>query len=145
MAELAGSVVGLTGGVEPGRTGRREPVVVTAGRRGQEIGQLLIERVVSGAASRGHEYLAVRRPAARNISTIREFHDAGFGRGPGFRLRHDARCQLVAADKRSWMRLHRMDVLRVSSCIVPLRGPASILGGMDLMSAGCNNRVLYAS
>ena len=83
VAELAGSVEGLTGGVEPGRTGRREPVVVTAGRRGQEIGQLLIERVVSGAASRGHEYLAVRRPAARNISTIREFHDAGFRTRPG--------------------------------------------------------------
>src|SRR6516165_6011787 len=65
------------------RTGQAEPVVVTAGRRGQEIGQLLIERVVSGAASRGHEYLAVRRPAARNISTIREFHDAGFRTRPG--------------------------------------------------------------
>ena len=95
MPELAGSVVGLTGGVEPGRTGRREPVVVTAGRRGQEIGQLLIERAVSGAASRGYEYLAIRRPAARNISTIREFYDAGFRTRPGFRLRHDAQRQLV--------------------------------------------------
>ena len=73
------------------RTGQAELVVVTAGRRGQEIGQLLIERVVSGAASRGYEYLAARRPAARNISTIREFYDAGFRTRPGFRLRHDAR------------------------------------------------------
>ena len=75
-------------------------VVVTAGRRGQEIGRLLIERAVSGAALRGYEYLAVRRPAARNISTIREFYDAGFRTRPGFRLRHDARLQLVAADRR---------------------------------------------
>jgi len=66
------------------RTGQAELVGVTAGRRGQEIGQLLIERVVSGAASRGYEYLAVRRSAARNISTIREFYDAGFRTRPGF-------------------------------------------------------------
>jgi len=59
-------------------------VVVTAGRRGQEIGRLLIERAVSGAALRGYEYLAVRRPAARNISTIREFYEAGFRTRPGF-------------------------------------------------------------
>jgi hypothetical protein len=65
------------------RTGQAE-LVVTAGRRGQEIRRLLIGRVVSGAASRGYEYLAVRRPAARNISTIREFHDAGFRTRPGF-------------------------------------------------------------
>jgi len=104
-----------------GRTGQAELAAVTAGRRGHEIGQLLIERPVSGTASRG--YLAVRRPAARNISTIREFHHAGFRTRPGFRLRHDARRQPAAAGRRSWTRLHRMDVLRVSSCVVPLRGP----------------------
>src|SRR6516162_7311444 len=64
------------------RTGQAKLVVVTAGRRGQEIGQLLIERAVSGAASRGYEYLAVRRPAARNISTIRESYDADFRTRP---------------------------------------------------------------
>jgi hypothetical protein len=66
------------------RTNEQAEPVVTAGRRGQEIGQLLIERVVSGAASHGYEYLAVRRSAARNISTIREFYDAGFRTRPGF-------------------------------------------------------------
>jgi hypothetical protein len=101
-----------------------EPAVVAAGRRGQEIGQLLIGRVVSEAASRSYEYLAIRRPAARNISTIREFYDAGFRTRPGFRLRHDAQRQLVAADRRSWMRLHRaeLDVLRVSSCVSHCEG-----------------------
>ena len=92
------------------RTGQAELVAVTSGRRGQETGQLLIERVVSGAASRGYEYLAVRRPAARNISTIREFYDAGFRTRPGFRLRHDARRQLVGAGRHSWMRLHRAEI-----------------------------------
>ena len=42
----------------------------------------------------------LRRPAARNISTIREFYDAGFRTRPGFRLRHDAQRQLVVADRR---------------------------------------------
>ena len=92
------------------RTGQAEPVVVTAGRRGQEIGQLLIERAVSEAASRGHEYLAVRRPAARNISTIPEFYDAGSRTRPGFRLRHDAQRQLPAAGRHSWMRLHHAEI-----------------------------------
>jgi hypothetical protein len=105
------------------RTGQAEPGAVTAGRRDQEIGQPLIERAVSEAASRGYEYLAIRRPAARNISTIREFYDAGSRTRPGFRLRHDAQRQLPAAGRHSWMRLHRMDVLRVSNCVVPLRGP----------------------
>ena len=46
-----------TGGLGQGtdgrvRTGQAEPVVVTAGRRGQETGQLLIERAVPEAASR---------------------------------------------------------------------------------------------
>ena len=123
------------------RTGQAEPGAVTAGRRDQEIGQPLIERAVSEAASRGYEYLAIR-PAARSISTIREFYDAGFRTRPGFRLRHDARRQLVAAGRRSWMRLHRMDVLRVSSCVVPLRGPASILGAMEHFSEGCHARAL---
>jgi len=85
---LGGGTAGFGRGTDGRvRTGQAELVVVTAGRRGQEIGQLLIERVVSEAASRGHEDLAIRRPAARNISTIREFYDAGFRTRPGFRLR----------------------------------------------------------
>ena len=124
---------GTDGRVQTRTNGQAEPVV-TAGRRGQEIGQLLIGRVVPEAASRGYEYLAIRQPAARNTSTIRECYDAGFRTRPGFRLRHDAQRHLVAAGRRSWMGLHRaeLDVLRVSSCVVSLRGSAPILG--DLIS-----------
>ena len=99
---------GTDGRVQTRTNGQAEPVV-TAGRRGQEIGQLLIGRVVPEAASRGYKYLAIRQPAARNISTIRECYDAGFRTRPGFRLRHDAQRQLVAAGRRSWMRLHRAE------------------------------------
>ena len=99
---------GTDGRVQTKTNGQAEPVV-TAGRRGQEIGQLLIGRVVPEAASRGYEYRAIRQPAARNISTIRECYDAGFRTRPGFRLQHDAQRQLVAAGRRSWMRLHRAE------------------------------------
>lgn len=106
-AELAGSVAGLTGVFKPGRTSRRNRSSLPAGAVG-EIGQLLIGRVVPEAA-RGYEYLAIRQPAARNISTIRECHDAGFRTRPGFRLRHEAQRQLVEAGRRSWMRPHRAE------------------------------------
>jgi hypothetical protein len=86
---------GTDGRVRTGTNGQAEPVVVTAGRRGQEIGQPLMERVVSEAVSPGYEYLAIRRPAARNISTIGEFYDAGFRTRPRIRPRHDAQRQLA--------------------------------------------------
>jgi hypothetical protein len=49
VAELAGFGRGTDGRVRT-RTNRQAEPVVTAGRRGQEIGQLLIGRVVSEAA-----------------------------------------------------------------------------------------------
>jgi hypothetical protein len=99
---------GTDGRVRTGTNEQPEPVV-TAGRRGQENGQLVIGRVVPEAASRGYEYLAIRQPAARNIGTIRECYGAGFRTRPGFRLRYDAQRQPVAAGGRSWMRLHRAE------------------------------------
>jgi GNAT superfamily N-acetyltransferase len=77
VADLDGRVVGLTGLFDHGTSGEVEPVVVTGGLRGRGVGRLLIERVVTEAAARGHEYLAIR-PVARNASAIRRFHEAGF-------------------------------------------------------------------
>ena len=135
VAELAGSVVGLTGVFKPGRTSRRNRSSLPAGAVRKSANSSSEESFRKPA--RGYEYLAIRQPAARNISTIRECYDAGFRTRPGFRLRHDAQRQLVEAGRRSWMRLHRaeLDVLRVSSCVAPLRGPASILGRRMWISA----------
>jgi hypothetical protein len=129
VAELAGSVVGLTGVFKPGRTSRLNPVV-NAGRRSGNRPTPHRKSRSGLTPARGYEYLGIRQPAARNISTIRECYDVGFRTWPGFRLRHDAQRQLVEAGRCSWMRLHRaeLDALQVSSCVVPLRGPASILG-----------------
>lgn len=77
VAESAGSIVGLTGLFDHGTSGEVEPVVVAERLRGQGVGRLLIEQVVTEAARRGHEYLAIR-PVARNVDAIRRFHDAGF-------------------------------------------------------------------
>jgi len=77
VADLDGRVVGLTGLFDRGTSGEVEPVVVTGRLRGQGVGRLLIERVVTEAVARGHEYLAIR-PVARNVSAIRRFYDAGF-------------------------------------------------------------------
>ena len=77
VAELDGRVVGLTGLFDRGTSGEVEPVVVTDHLRGRGVGRLLIERVVTEAVARGHEYLAIR-PVARNVSAIRRFYAAGF-------------------------------------------------------------------
>jgi GNAT superfamily N-acetyltransferase len=77
VADLDGRVVGLTGLFERGASGEVEPVVVTDRLRGRGVGRLLIERVVTEAAARGYEYLAIR-PVARNVSAIQRFYDAGF-------------------------------------------------------------------
>jgi GNAT superfamily N-acetyltransferase len=77
VADLDGWVVGLTGLLDRGTSGEVEPVVVTDRLRSRGVGRLLIERVVTEAAARGYEYLAIR-PVARNVSAIRRFHGAGF-------------------------------------------------------------------
>jgi GNAT superfamily N-acetyltransferase len=77
VAEVQGSVVGLTGLLDRGASGEVEPVVVSQTMRDGGVGRQLIDHVVDVAAARGYEYLAIR-PVARNISAIRHFHAAGF-------------------------------------------------------------------
>lgn len=69
VAVVDGEVVGLTGLLDRGSSGEVEPVVVAGTRRHQGIGQALMETVVSMAAQRGFEYLAIR-PVARNVAVI---------------------------------------------------------------------------
>jgi hypothetical protein len=99
VAELAGSVVGLTGVFEPGQTGRwNRPSSLPAGAVRKSASSSSEESFRKPA--RGYEYHAIRQPAARNISTIRECYNADFRTRPAFRLRHDAQRQLVAAGRR---------------------------------------------
>jgi GNAT superfamily N-acetyltransferase len=77
VAEIGGSVVGLTGLIDRGDSGEVEPVVVSDRLRGRGVGRVLIERVVAEAAGRGYQYLAIR-PVARNVTAIRRFYEAGF-------------------------------------------------------------------
>lgn len=107
VAELAGRVVGLTGLLDRGVSGEVEPVVVTGRLRGRGVGRLLIERVVTAAVARGHEYLAIR-PVARNVSAIRRFHDAGFQTLGG----HVDLTMDLAGRRHAWLegeRLHGLD------------------------------------
>jgi GNAT superfamily N-acetyltransferase len=77
VAEAAGLAVGLTGLFDHGPSAEVEPVIVADGFRGQGVGRLLIERVVTEAVARGYDYLAIR-PVARNVTAIQRFYDAGF-------------------------------------------------------------------
>jgi GNAT superfamily N-acetyltransferase len=77
VAEVRGSVVGLTGLFDRGMSGEVEPVVVTEAWRDGGVGRQLIDHVVEVAVARGYQYLAIR-PVARNISAIRHFYAAGF-------------------------------------------------------------------
>lgn len=77
VADRAGSVVGLTGLIVTGSEGELEPAIVTGELRGDGIGRLLVDRVVSEARRRGVSLLSVR-PVARNSDAVRFFRDAGF-------------------------------------------------------------------
>jgi GNAT superfamily N-acetyltransferase len=77
VADVDGTVGGLTGLLDHGASGEVEPVVVTESLRGRGVGRLLIERVASEAIAHGYEYLAIR-PVARNVGAIQRFYDAGF-------------------------------------------------------------------
>jgi GNAT superfamily N-acetyltransferase len=107
VADLGGLVVGLTGLLDRGTSGEVEPVVVTDRLRGRGVGRLLIERVVTEAVARGHEYLAIR-PVARNVSAIRRFHDVGFQALGG----HVDLTMDLASRRHGWLegaRLHGLD------------------------------------
>jgi GNAT superfamily N-acetyltransferase len=107
VAVIDGDVVGLAGLFDHGASGEVEPVVVTNARRGQGVGQALIERVAAEASRRGHEYLAIR-PVARNVTAIRSFYDAGFRTLGG----HIDLTMDLAARRHRWMegiKLHGLD------------------------------------
>jgi GNAT superfamily N-acetyltransferase len=107
VAESHGGVLGLTGLFDLGTSGELEPVVVTAAARGQGIGGQLISRVVTEAAARGYEYLAIR-PVARNVAAVRRFHAAGFRTLGG----HIDLTMDLAARRHEWLEgasLHGLD------------------------------------
>jgi GNAT superfamily N-acetyltransferase len=72
-----GGVIGLAGLILRGRVGEVEPVVVTAGRRGQGIGRALLGHLAVQARDRGLTALTIS-PASRNIAAIRCLHAAGY-------------------------------------------------------------------
>ena len=108
MPELAGPVAGLTGVFEPGRRNWSSSLPAGAVRKSASFSSKEPFR-------KPHRAVTNTSPSGgrqRNISTIREFYDAGFRTRPGFRLRHDAQRQLVgrrqalmdeAAPRRNWM------------------------------------------
>ena len=107
MAEVEGSVVGLTGLFDRGESGEVEPVVVSAALRDGGVGRQLIDHVVEVAVARGYEYLAIR-PVARNVSAIRRFHAAGFQNLGG----HVDLTMDLTARRHGWLagaRLHGLD------------------------------------
>ena len=75
VAEAEGKVVGLAGLVPD--ASELEPVVVSDTHRGQGVGRLLAERVISAAREGGARTIQVR-PVGRNVEAIRFFHKLGF-------------------------------------------------------------------
>lgn len=74
--EGAGAV-GLVGLILDGAAGAVEPVVVTAGRRGEGIGRALLSHVADQARRRGLRRLTIA-PASRNLDALRCLHAAGY-------------------------------------------------------------------
>jgi N-acetylglutamate synthase-like GNAT family acetyltransferase len=77
VADEAGVVVGFAGLIVEGAAGELEPIVVAQSARKSGIGRALVERVVAEARAAGLRRLDVR-PAARNDTAIRFFHELGF-------------------------------------------------------------------
>ncbi len=75
VAEVEGQVVGLAGLIPD--ASELEPVVVSEAHRGQGVGRLLAEAVISTARERGARTIQVR-PVARNVEAVRFFHELGF-------------------------------------------------------------------
>jgi GNAT superfamily N-acetyltransferase len=70
-------VIGMAGLILRGRVAEVEPVIVTAGRRGEGVGRALLGRVADLARDRGLAALTMS-PAARNLAAIRCLHAAGY-------------------------------------------------------------------
>ncbi len=72
-----GQVVGFVGLILQGRAGSVDPVVVTAGERGQGIGRALLAHVAERARSRGMRELSLS-PALRNAGALHCAYRAGW-------------------------------------------------------------------
>lgn len=75
--DRARGVVGLVGLIMRGRVGAVEPVVVTAGLRGNGIGRALLDHVAAEARRRGLARLTIT-PESRNVEALRCLHAAGY-------------------------------------------------------------------
>ena len=75
VAEVDGRAVGLAGLIPD--VFELEPIIVAGQHRGQGIGRLLAEAVISAAREGGARTIQVR-PVARNVEGVRFFHDLGF-------------------------------------------------------------------
>jgi N-acetylglutamate synthase-like GNAT family acetyltransferase len=95
VAEVEGGVVGLAGLIPD--VPELEPVVVSEAHRGQGIGRLLAETVVSAAREGGARTIQVR-PVARNVEAVRFFHELGFDVLDQLQLSMD----LVERDREIW-------------------------------------------
>jgi N-acetylglutamate synthase-like GNAT family acetyltransferase len=95
VAEVEGRVVGLAGLIPDAF--ELEPVVVSKQHRGQGVGRLLAEAVISAARKSGARTVQVR-PVARNIEAVRFFHELGFDILDQLQLSMD----LVDRDREVW-------------------------------------------
>lgn len=76
VAESAGTVVGFTSLIVSEQMAEVEPLIVTAGQRGQGIGRALLEHAIGEAQRLGIQYLSAR-PVARNYAAISLVYHAG--------------------------------------------------------------------
>lgn len=77
LADMGGTVVGMTGLIVRGSEIELEPLVVSPDRRGQGIGTMLATAVIERARSMGARTVVVK-PAARNMAAIGLFVSQGF-------------------------------------------------------------------
>jgi N-acetylglutamate synthase-like GNAT family acetyltransferase len=96
-------VVGLVGLILDGRSGRIEPVVVSAPMRGTGIGRSLLDHVADQARRRGMRRLTVT-PDARNVDALRCLHGAGYDLLSAVQLTLELGDR--AADRRTDLDLH---------------------------------------
>ena len=89
-------MVGLAGLIP--EASELEPVVVSEQHRGQGIGRLLAEAVISAAREGGARTIQVR-PVGRNVEAVRFFHELGFDILDQLQLRVD----LVERERDPWI------------------------------------------
>ncbi len=108
VAEIDGQAAGMTGLIVNGEEAEVEPVIVTASRRSEGIGRMLLAEAVEEAKRRGVRFLSVR-PVARNAEAIHFFVENGFRLVGQVELFQD----LSPSSERSWKKgisLHRNEL-----------------------------------